>query len=167
MADWLRRAGSGRTEDGSQVTWSVAEGRRGRRWREVIVDGLGEVRSSLLLELDPTGRFSHLELSTAHGLLTLHPEPDGTLHGNAVTPDGLRHVRGVPWHPDRAIRLDGSVVCVAAARRPDGSWAESFLWIEQSLAIGAVGAPVDRALVDDAGLPRLHGGTTWPLEASD
>ena len=88
MADWLRQAGHGRAPDGSIVTWSVAEGRRGRRWREVVRAGEG-IRSSLLLELDPDGRFSHLELSTAAGLLTLHPEPDGTLHGNAVTAEGI------------------------------------------------------------------------------
>ena len=59
------------------------------------------VRSSLLLELDPDGRFSHLELSTAAGLLTLHPEGDGTIHGNAVTTAGLTHVIGLPWDAGR------------------------------------------------------------------
>src|SRR5436189_2001251 len=92
----LRRAGHGSMADGSEITWSMAEGSRGSRWREVRV--LDEsVVSSLLLELDPDGRFSHLELATTAGLLTLHPEGDGTLHGNAVTADGVHHVVAVPW----------------------------------------------------------------------
>jgi hypothetical protein len=166
VAEWLRRAGVGRAPDGTTVSWSVAEGRRGRRWREAV-EADGGLRSSLLLELDPDGRFSHLELATSAGLLTLHPEGDGTLHGNAVTRDGVRHVRGVPWERDRAIRLDGSVVCVAAARWPDGGWASSFLRIGQSLTLETVAAPVDASLVDDEGLPRLAGGRSWPLEESD
>ena len=100
MAD-LRRAGRGRVADGTDVTWSVAEGRRGRRWREVRTREEGIV-ARLLLETDPDGRFAHLELSTAAGLLTLHPEGDGTLHGNAVTADGVEHVVGVPWPRRRA-----------------------------------------------------------------
>ena len=44
----------------------------------------GDVVSSLLLELDPSGRFSHLELARADGLWTFHPETDGTIHGKSV-----------------------------------------------------------------------------------
>src|SRR5689334_6864494 len=121
VAGWLRRAGSALRPGGDHVTWSVAEGRRGRRWREVVVDAGGAVRHSLLLELDPDGRFSHLELSTAAGLLTLHPEGDGTLHGNAVTGDGVRHIAGWAWDAERAIEVEGSVVCEATWRRRDGS----------------------------------------------
>jgi hypothetical protein len=132
----------------------------------VIVETTGALRSSLLLELDPDGRFSHLELSTAAGLLTLHPEGDGTLHGNVVRAGGIEHVRGIRWNPDRAVRLEGSVVCAAASHRPDGSWADGFLWIERDLALELVSAPVDHDVVDAEGLPRLTGGTTWPLEDS-
>jgi hypothetical protein len=163
MAEWLRRAGHGRSADGSTVTWSVAEGRRGRRWREVVVDPAGAVRSSLLLEVDPDGRFSHLELSTAAGLLTLHPEVDGTLHGNAVTAAGIRHIRGRAWDRDRAIRLQGSTVCEAAARRPDGTTARSALVI--GLDLGLAESDVPPPAADP--LPWLEGGTTWPLEESN
>ena len=166
MAEWLRRAGSGYAPDGARVTWSVAEGRRGRRWREVVVEPGDAIRSSLLLELDRDGRFSHLELSTAAGLLTLHPEGDGTLHGNAVTPSGVEHVRGRAWDGDRAILLDGSAVCAAAAARSDGSMATSFLRIGLDLSLADSDGPIAGALVQGGGLPGLRGGTTWPLEES-
>jgi hypothetical protein len=110
----VRRAGRGRTAAGETVWWTVAQGRRGRRWREAIV-AAGGLRHSLLLETSPEGRFSHLELSTPAGLLTLHPEPDGTLHGNALADGGLRHVNGVPWAADGLVLLAGSPVARAAA----------------------------------------------------
>jgi len=168
MPDWLRRAGHGRAPDGSIVTWSVAEGRRGRRWREVVVAGEGNaaVRSSLLLEIGPDGRFSHLELSTAAGLLTLHPEADGTLHGNAVTADGVRHVVALPWDSDGVIQLAGSTVCHAAAfSGPLGISATDALAIDLDLSLRRGRARIDPALVSLDGLPALDGGTTWPLEA--
>ncbi len=90
----LRFGGRGQGADGAAVVWSVAEGSKGRRWREVRNVG-GGVASSLLLETDAAGRFSHLELSTPSGLLTLHPEPDGTLHGHAIVSDGVEHVEGL------------------------------------------------------------------------
>jgi hypothetical protein len=116
VTNWLRRAGHGQLPDGSAVTWSIAEGRRGRRWREVRV-GAGGPISSLLLETDSDGRFNHLELSTVAGLLTLHPEQDGTLHGNAVGAEGVRHVVGLPWLREGIVLLDGSAVTIAAAAR--------------------------------------------------
>jgi hypothetical protein len=165
MSGWLRRAGHGRDRHGAVVTWSVAEGGRGRRWREVVaVDGT--VRSSLLLELDPAGRFSHLELSTAAGLLTLHPEDDITLHGNAVTPGGIRHVVAWPWARERAVRVRGSSVCIAAGRRPDGTRATEWLDIDRDLQLATVVRVMqpDWSVVDAEGLPVLEGGTSWPLE---
>jgi hypothetical protein len=162
MPDWLRRAGHGRALDGSIVTWSVAEGRRGRRWREVV--GVAEgIRSSLLLELDPDGRFSHLELSTASGLLTLHPEPGGTLHGNAVTSEGMRHVAGLTWDSDGAVLVDGSAVCRAAGVRA-GRAPTSSLRIGLNLAL-EVGTPaIDASAATSDGLPVLVDGASWALE---
>jgi hypothetical protein len=162
MADWLRQAGHGRAPDGSIVTWSVAEGRRGRRWREVVRAGEG-IRSSLLLELDPDGQFSHLELSTAAGLLTLHPEPDGTLHGNAVTAEGMRHVVGLAWDPDGAVLLDGSLVCRAATVGPGrASIACLRIGIDLALEIGTTSTEESATTSD--GLPILVDGASWPLE---
>jgi hypothetical protein len=117
----VRAAGRGVLPDGSVVTWVVSEGRRGRRWRETIATGEGgdrgprDLRSSLLLETDPSGRFLHLELSTAAGLLTLHPEGDGSLHGNAVSADGVRHVVGLPFPSGAVVVVAGSPIAAAAA----------------------------------------------------
>ena len=161
-ATWLRRAGHGLAADGADVTWSVAEGRRGRRWREVVRAGEG-IRSSLLLELDREGRFSHLELSTAAGLLTLHPESDGTLHGNAVTSKGIEHIRGLPWSSDVQIALEGSPVCAAIAASHGARQHEALrIGIDLSLSRGRVAADPRDATAD--GLPSLANGTSWPLE---
>jgi hypothetical protein len=163
---WLRVAGTGRALDGATVTWSVAEGRRGRRWREAVArDGM--VVHSLLLELDPDGRFAHLELTTAAGLLTLHPEGDGTLHGNAVTPAGITHVRGLPWQPDDVILIEGSVVCRAVAgqwqlaRELDGLDA---VRVEADLSLTRKRATDAAPPVDGRGLPVLQDSREWPLE---
>lgn len=169
---WLRRAGHGRATDGSLVTWSVAEGSRGRRWREVRTlgpAGAGQgstVVSSLLLELDPDGRFAHLELSTPAGLLTLHPEGDGTLHGNTVTAAGVGHVAGLPWHRDDVVLLEGSVVTAVAAAQPGRSPAAGALIITLALALDrvAVAPAAGPGGADAAGLPVLHDAEAWPLE---
>lgn len=185
---WLRRAGHGRAPDGSLVTWSVAEGSRSRRWREVrtapqIGTGPGEgvtVASSLLLELDPDGRFAHLELSTLAGLLTLHPEGDGTLHGNAVTSDGLRHFQGVPWAAGDVVLVEGSVISLVAAVAPLGEARPGvtggvLITLDLALArsdvtIEPVGpgtwriSRVGHAAIDPDGLPILDAGSRWPLE---
>ena len=97
MSDPTRKAGWGTASDGSLVTWTVSEGRRGRRWREVIARD-GAVVHALLLETDPDGRFSHMELARADGLWTFHPEADGTLHGNHVgSGSGVGHIAGRPF----------------------------------------------------------------------
>ena len=157
---WLRVAGTGRDLDGATVTWSVAEGRRGRRWREAVIRD-GTVVHSLLFELDPEGRFAHLELTTPAGLLTLHPEGDGTLHGNVVTASGISHVRGLPWQPDDVIVIDGSVVCQAAAGRNDGLGA---VRVKPDLSLTRERATISAASVDARGLPVLEESREWPLE---
>ena len=164
MAAWLRRGGRGRAPDGADVTWSVAEGGRGRRWREIVATGAG-IRSSLLLELDPDGRFSHLELSTAAGLLTLHPEGDGTLHGNTVTATGVDHVAGLAWERDAVVLLEGSAVCLAvAASRPRRDESMAALRIGLDLALARTTVTVDPGAGDLEGLPVLEAGRDWPLE---
>ena len=174
MADLVRRAGTGRFVDGSDVVWSVAEGQKGRRWREVRSrDGI--VLSSLLLETFPDRGFAHLELSTAAGLLTLHPEPDATLHGNAVTAAGVDHVVGLPWPAGSVVVVDGSAVAIAAA-----TWFALGAWEDRSHAVRMPIVTVSPALdvragtipgdglshesIDAEGLPILAGGGAWPLE---
>lgn len=183
MTGPTRVAGWGRGSDGTVVTWTVAEGRKGRRWREVVARG-ADVVHVLLLETDPVGRFSHLELARADGLWTFHPEPDGTLHGNHVAATaGVRHIAGRPFAPDDALHVEGSPVSLAAIawrHATDGAGAGPVAGV----TIAADGTLVERATldierlsarrwrvgegspieIDEAGLPVLDGGQTWPLE---
>jgi hypothetical protein len=160
----VRLAGRGRLADGSTVVWSVSEGRRGRRWREVHRSADGVVITSLLLETDPAGRFAHTELSTAAGLLTLHPEADGTLHGNVVTDGGLRHVRGLPWTTSSVVLVEGSVIASAAATRILGGSVAHGVRITLELDVVAINETVSLE-VDADGLPVFSDAATWPLEA--
>jgi hypothetical protein len=178
----VRRAGTGRTGNGDTAWWSVAEGRRGRRWREAIAGAAG-LRHSLLLETDPDGRFSHLELATPAGLLTLHPEGEGTLHGNALVGAGLRHVAGLPWGPDGLVDVAGSPIARAAmawllARSsPSRGTRRLVLRLTAELGVSVEGCLVSRGasgtwrlaggdpLIADAdGLPLLDAAASWPLE---
>ena len=93
MSAPLRSGGRATLPNGATIVWSVAEGSRGRRWRESVTDEGGLVRS-LLLEVTGGGRPARLELTSAAGLLTLHPATDqAEIHGNVVTPTGIRHLR--------------------------------------------------------------------------
>lgn len=135
MTPPIRVAGWGIADDGAVVTWTVSEGRKGRRWREVV-DRAGTSFHTLLLETGPDGRFSHLELARANGLWTFHPEGDGTLHGNHVdrTQAGVRHVTGWPFGPADVLVVDGSPVSLAAiafARR-------NVMAVGASVVVGAV-----------------------------
>jgi hypothetical protein len=186
VAGWLRRAGHLLLEDGGSVTWTVAEGRRGRRWRETAqkadADGL---RHSLLLEIDPEGRFAHLELSTAAGLLTLHPEGDGTLHGNRVSSVGVDHVRGLPWATAAIVLVDGSPVSrfaavpgLARAIGPGASGSVLVLRIPRDLSLSTSDEEVRRTderrwtfagpesyvLDSDGLLPPAPSPADWSLE---
>ena len=144
------------------------------------------VVSSLLLETDSDGRFSHTELSTAAGLLTLHPESDGTVHGNTVGEHGIGHLVGLPWDPDGLFLVEGSAIAVAAAALHAGS----RVAVGSTSALPAVVASLDLGLsgedmpvrrpsaatwqiggqptltVDERGLPVLVDGIDWPLEAA-
>jgi hypothetical protein len=169
MTRLVRRAGRGRLSDGSVVIWSIADGTRGRRWREVRRHRDGDVASSLLLETFPDGRFAHTELSTAAGLLTLHPEADTTLHGNAITGTGIRHVRGIAWPDGSVLLVEGSPIAAAAAARfratraPD---AGRLLEVTLDLELRAIDAPLrgPAAGIDGDGLPMLDDSESWPLE---
>lgn len=160
----LRRAGRGRLPDGSAIVWSVSEGTRGRRWREMHRTADGVLVTSLLLETHPDGRFAHIELSTAAGLLTLHPEADGTLHGNVIATNGLRHVTGLPWSPRSVVVVEGSVLASAAARWTLAGTRADGVRVTPELDL----LPIREAVsvdVDDDGLPVLADAATWPLEA--
>jgi hypothetical protein len=182
----FRFGGRGQGADGASVVWSVAEGRRGRRWREVRNAGQA-VASSLLLETDAAGRFAHLELSTPSGLLTLHPERDGTLHGHAIVSDGIEHIEGLPWDADGLAMLEGSTICrlaaiacladviaVGASRAHLAAVIPPTLWVDvKPIRIERIDATgwrfADEApfTVDARGLPILRGGEIWPLERDE
>jgi hypothetical protein len=162
----IRRAGRGTDEEGLTVTWSMAEGQRGSRWREVRVAD-GAVVSSLLLELDPLGRFAHLELSTAAGLLTLHPEGDGTLHGNAILAGGVRHIVAVPWQADDLLLVAGSTIARTAAARRTAATTGVFVVLDLTFERRPIGLGERVVELDADGLPAFTDGQIWPLDLRD
>ena len=185
MTEPTRLAGWGRTTDGVAITWTMAEGRRGRRWREVAIGDAG-MTHALLLETGPDGRFSHLEVARPEGLWTFHPEPDGTLHGNAVRAGiGVRHVEGWPFGPDAVLVVEGSAIGDAAIAwhatrtmsiggvievpgvllRTDGKLeAVDSIRIDRRSDAGWRIGDGQAFEIDPSGAPRLGGGGTVPLE---
>jgi len=70
---------------------------------------------TVLLETGPDARVARLEVTTAAGLLTLHPDGE-TLHGNAVRPTGVTHL-AIPWSAGHILLAEGVHVTAAAAAR--------------------------------------------------
>jgi hypothetical protein len=174
-ASFVRLAGAGRRDDGAEVTWTIAEGRRGRRWRETVVLE-GSLVHSLLYETGVDRRFTHLELATPAGLATLHPEGDGTLHGNVVRAGrGVEHIVGVPFSPDGVLLVTGSAIAAAAvpwAVGETGAPAQRVLELDSvTLTIGPAVDPTasvrQAAAVDPRGVPVLVDARIWPLERND
>jgi hypothetical protein len=148
------------------------------------VVGDAGLRHSLLLETAPGGRFSRLELATPAGLLTLHPEGDGTLHGNVIEAGGIRHVVGLAWDEAGVVDVEGSAVAGAACAQilaaevaGGGGARRTVLRITAGLLITTGPSQVERldeetwrvsgsapfrATVD--GLPLLPDAETWSLE---
>jgi hypothetical protein len=165
MSAPVRLAGHGCLGD-DRVTWTISEGARGRRWREVLTRG-GMVVHSLLLETGPDRRFTHLELSVAGALLTLHPEGNGTLHGNRVDAWGtdVEHVDGLPFPEGSVVLVEGSPIGSAAASwsgRPVGAVVDRGGRVR--LGDAPLDAPLDAPGIDERGVPVLDGGEVWPLE---
>lgn len=188
MTGPLRLGGRAELPDGATIVWSVAEGRRGRRWREAVtIDG--RLLRSVLLEASPTGRPTYLEVATAAGLLTLHPEPDEReLHGNAVTRDGVRHLR-FDWSFDHELFVVGSIAAASVALHRLGRVVATgegrrvvVLQVDDALQPTPSAWRVTRTsaggwhlqdgdggherttVLDDDGVPLLPGGSSWPLE---
>ncbi len=187
MSDPVRTGGRTVLPDGTVIVWSVAEGLRGRRWRESITRS-GGLGSSLLLEASPAGGPRRLELTTANGLLTLHPDADDRmLHGNVVAPDGVRHLRfewsfehelvvlGSPAAAAIALRRFADILAVGETRPVPavvvddslepraGTW-EVTRTGTGSWTLGENGVGEAEAVeIDAAGLPVLAGTETWPL----
>jgi hypothetical protein len=185
-----RIAGSARLHDGSRLTWVLAEGRRGRRWRAISVGPDGRFALGLLLEVDAGGRPTRLELAGADALLTLHPSGDGRrLHGNVVRRAGIDHVE-LPWSPDHVLVVVGSPITAAVAAswlqgrvgvgegdtvpavevRPDlrvrpATWRVARVGERRWRLVAADAGPDMTVDLDDSGVPAAFPGErTWPLE---
>ena len=164
MSAWLRVAGRGRLADGGLVIWSVAEGVRGRRWRWTI-DDIGIVRHASVLELGADGTFLRLELAGPAGLLTLHPESDGSIHGNVVNDGGVRAIalNGVAR---LGLRIVGDAFGSALLGRR-GAGEGIVVGLGFNVAIAAP-AGAERVLdLDVRGVPQLDEATEWRLEAEE
>jgi hypothetical protein len=181
----LRLAGLASLPNGGRVTWTVADGQRGRRWR-TMTERDGRIVSSALLEVDAHGRFAKLELATVAGLLTLHPE-EGHLHGNAVTGDGVRHLT-FDWTPEHTLEVErlavaSAITAVRLARTTAVGEGRTVPGVAVSLDLGvtegeyrylrvaestwridAAGGSLHVEL-DERGLPASGtGAAEWPLE---
>lgn len=175
--------------DGESLTWTEAEGTRGTRWREAL-ERDGSLVRSLLLEVSVAGRPTRLEVTTAAGLLTLHPQPDeSALHGNVVRVAGVHHL-AFPWSAEHELLVLGSVasatttlrrlagpIVVGASRTIDVLRIDDTLkprparWTAGRIARhawhlrDADGLEERRLTVDDEGRPLLTDAISWPLEA--
>lgn len=164
------------------MTWSVAEGRRGRRWRSVSNDAHGIIHV-LLLEVDRAGRPSRLELTTSAGLLTLHPSADQReIHGNVVsaTGEGVRPL-AFDWGQERELEVIGRPLATVAALHRRRAHVKvgrggtlDVLSIDPELHVATASRSFERLTerrwrvgtleleIDEDGLPL--GGRRWPLE---
>jgi hypothetical protein len=181
----LRRGGRLVDEHGAVITWSVAEGGRGRRWRWSATDPRGRFIAAHTLELDPEGRFAGLESAAGTGLLTLHRESDGSLHGNRVTSRGIDHLVIPAPAPPLVILGSGplGLGALAAAGHLTADARIDLVEILDDLGVRVAGCRVERpddrtwelrsdraawrVRLDDDGLPAGGGAGTsesWPLE---
>ena len=188
MSDQVKTGGRTAAADGGTLIWSVAEGLRGRRWREAVTED-GRLRRSLLLEVSPGGLPSRLELTSAVGLLTAHPDRDGReLHGNVVTATGVRHLR-FDWSSEHELLVIASPATAAVALRHytdivavEETRTIPVVWIDETLEPRAGawqvirtgpdgwllrdpdGTDAPAVHLDEDGLPVLPGADRWPLE---
>lgn len=117
----------------------------------------------------------------------MHPEGDGTLHGNAIEAGGIRHVVGLPWDAGGVVDIEGSAVAGGACARslaaevaPGVSTRRILLRISAGLLITTGPALVERIdaetwriaggqpfRTDGTGLPLLADAEAWPLEQAE
>ncbi len=142
---------------------------------------------ALLLEVRPDGSVAKLELASAAGLLTLHPE-GSTLHGNVVRALGVEHL-ALPWGDGHVLHVAGTPATAAAAARslrqrlgvgegrsfPGVLVAPDLSVRPVTFRVARVGPRGWRFIVADTGdetavtldldgIPVLDAAETWPLE---
>ena len=187
MSREVRVAAHDRDARNRDVVWTVADGRNGRRWRELTIDPAGPVRS-LLLETDSQGSWIRLEISAAEGLLSLHPEGDGSIHGNLTSKLGVRHLSPGKIKPAR-VDVPGPLIaeaalCWALTRQlkvGEGRTIQLAV-VTDNLGVAMADLSAERRTtatwelrdgdrrrlveLDDNGLPVAHvGAEHWPLES--
>jgi hypothetical protein len=159
-SSWLRRAGTGRLADGSLVTWSVAEGGKGRRWRWTVLDPDSGLDHVALLELDREGRFARLELETTAGMLTLHPGADRmSAHGNVVRLDGVEPI-AIDWSDGMTVAIEGDPFGSAVAGWRGRGWVVGPDLVLRREDERQIPTPE----LDGRGVPPLLDAREWPLE---
>ncbi len=185
MSGPLRRGGRLIGESGRTITWSVAEGRAGRRWRWAVGDRRGALIVVHTLETGSDGRFARLESATGAGLLTLHRACDGSVHGPRVTETGIDHLVTPAPAPTLALVGSGTLgvaALVAGLESEEGTARVDVIEILDDLGVRVVECTVRRrdagiwevrigrvsrrARLDEAGLPAdgADGNGSWPLE---
>jgi hypothetical protein len=183
----VRRAGSGRLEGGRRLTWTVADGSRGRRWRSATTSADGRLALALLVEVSPEGLVRKLEVAAPAGLLTLHP--DGrTLHGNVVRSSGIEHI-ALPWNEADLLLAGASPVTAAIAaaglaarvgvgegtgagavevgedlRVRRATWRVARTGERRWRLLAADGGASLALELDTDGIPVLESAAGWPLE---
>ncbi len=159
---YVRRAGTGRLPGDRRLTWTVADGRRGRRWRAITTSG-DRLLHGLLLEVAPDGTLAKLEVAAPGGLITLHPEADASmLHGNVVSAAGIAHV-ALPWSPAHILMVDASPVTGAVAAARLGS----RLGVGEGISVPAVEVSDSLAIRQATWRVARTGARRWRLLAAD
>jgi hypothetical protein len=185
----VRRAGSGCLPGGRRLTWTVADGRRGRRWRAITTSG-HRLLHGLLLEVASDGTLKKLEVASPGGLLTLHPEQDrSVLHGNVIRAEGIEHL-ALPWSRAHVLMLGASPVTAAVAaanlaarlgvgegasvaavevsdalRVRPATWRAARTGERRWRLLAADGGPSVLVEIDEDGVPTgLEDASSWPLE---
>jgi hypothetical protein len=186
---WTRVTGRGALPGGGRLTWTAADGARGRRWRAAATGSDGRLIHGLLLETAPDGTLVRAEITSATGLLTLHPDHDGaSMHGNCARGGGVDHV-ALPWGPAYVLFFGASPLTAAVAARilagrigvgegasvpaievlPDlsvrrATWRVARTAVRRWRLLAADGGASTSLELDEAGLPLLDDGETWPME---
>jgi hypothetical protein len=141
------------------VQWLVA-GLAHRQQRCQHAEEMVGLRHAGLVELDAEGRFVRLELETAEGMLTLHPDTErSAVHGNVVRRERVDPIE-FRWSDDDAVAIDGDPFGSAVAGWRGRGWR-----VGMDLSILRADDGHSAALeLDGRGIPLVTGAQEWALE---